>query len=119
MITHRLSAVLSAAKDIIADPRNWHIGYFARNTWGRHVPSSSEEACAWCSFGAVELAVHKLGGGPEHCAAPKAMLNEVAISLGHPSMPIMNDSESHNAIMTAFDLAIYHATVREIQNACV
>lgn len=41
------------AWELIADPKRWTQGWFARNASGHQVASCADDAACWCFFGAV------------------------------------------------------------------
>lgn len=98
----RVSEQLRAAKALIADPKNWTRGAFARSAFDNVIGPETEGACKWCAVGALYKVgdVHGRAGNLLWDAAAK-------IGRGHPAL--VNDELGHATVLRMFDLAIAKA----------
>jgi hypothetical protein len=97
----RTLQLLTVARTLIADRKNWTEGCY--ETYGRRR----------CAVGAVCVAAELLGG--EFRADATDQLRAVALRRGYANVEAMNDTLSHDEILTAFDEAIALATERFIR----
>ena len=92
---------LRAAKARISNPKNWtQSGSFAVTERGRPIGWGTDNACAWCSVGAV-FAVGEGAEGDAEAAALSA-LRDVGLSTHWNDAP----STTHAMVMAKFDEAI-------------
>lgn len=113
----KLSEFLTLAKAKIEDENNWTTGAYARDKEGRAVPSFSEAACKFCSFGAVR-SMDKLENVKQLSNDAKVILDGVANELLADSPTWagtidFNDSHTHKEVMNFWDKAIQKATEKE------
>lgn len=101
------SEILIKSKELISNPKNWTQGMFARDEYGTPVPSISENACSWCSAGAVIKVANNI-----YVAISLFALLEKSIS--RAIAPFNDNPEStHEDIMNMFDKAIELAKAEE------
>lgn len=125
--------LLHRARDRIANPERWTTEHYARNLLSEAVPLHSENACSWCSMGALarelfELRVEQAGSlvegtelfllepgdvPDEACWYARTALNRAARFLASyhhgwraGSLEIFNDDAGHVGVMAMFDRAI-------------
>lgn len=105
--------LLRKARTLIADQHRWTQGYIARDAAGD--PCTPRRDCArrWCAQGAVaKIAGSEIGEYLKGCS----LLDLIADEMGYfddndiesPSA-VLNDTETHDEVMTMFDRAIARA----------
>ncbi len=100
--------ILTAARDLIAEPEHWTQGVSARNKFSEKIHPAHPTAVCWCTLGALQ----KVGNPAFHYEA-QDILFESALKL-HPQwrgrfLYGFNDSHSHSEILQVFDEAIRYA----------
>ncbi len=90
---------LQAARDKIADPRNWCQEYYAKDATGRSCSMHSSDAVAWCARGAL---------GPLVDANIRAydILSDASWFIKEEMPPNINDEGTHADVMHMYDVAI-------------
>lgn len=96
--------VLRSAKNLIADPRRWTCGEYARDATGRHTDVDDKSAVSFCSVGALAVV---LGVGVRQAEKSPACqyLEKAAAEQGIPYAHQVND-KGHAKAMAMFDRAI-------------
>lgn len=96
--------VLTAARELIADPGRWTQRAGARDAYGCPVPADWSGACQWCASGAVWAAIYASKESYDDAAvlAIFAPLNREAAN----NLLAFNDTEGHAEVLAAFDRAI-------------
>ena len=131
-----IASVLTEARRIIEDPRNWYKGSFAVDKTGMTVPYYGYDACAFCARGAIKKAASRMFGKTykvkyiEHVMEramwflgahltqeqkPKMLLKEECeLDDAILNLTAFNDDRdrSHSEIMDLFDVAIKEAEKR-------
>lgn len=100
--------LLIEARALIADPKHWTQGAYARDEQGRNVSEHSSRAVCYCSVGALLCAVRTdacYGSGNNYVKA-RNYLNGAARALGSSGIMVLNDSSTHEVVLVAFDVAI-------------
>lgn len=101
--------VLINAKALIADPKNWTQGVFARNADGYSTGVHEEDATCFCTLGAIAVA------GNNQKWAQKIAINTLSKIIddidGNAALSIggFNDTHTHEQVMELFDKAIKEA----------
>ena len=92
---------LMVAKEVISDPAKWCRGVYARGAdgWSREV--SSEEACQFCTLGAL-MRVNAYGVG--------VSVLKTCLPDDYANVAAFNDSATHEQVMQLFDCAIAKAS---------
>lgn len=122
--------LLKAGRALIADPKNWTKGAYARDSnevspegarYGIHVNAAQPSAVCWCSAGALKHFTQSWDEdyGPSpirhmermECYAYKCLLNTVKENTPYCSVESFNDSEhtTHAKVLEIWDLAIARA----------
>lgn len=100
-----VKSLLIAAKAVIADPKHWTQGAFARRANNLVADSaSSSDACQWCAVGALRKV------DPSHSDAyadALCLLSDQTPNRG--LVAVFNDQVTHGQIMEIFDAAISQA----------
>lgn len=91
-----VQAVLLAARTLIADPKDWTQGSYARSPSGRVCLPRDEVACQWCAVGALAFVT------VDHDGAYECMERAV----GERAVSGFNDSSTHAEVIAKFDEAI-------------
>ena len=99
------SELLTKAKAVIADPRRWTQGWYAKDAEGQPVGSRKSYAVCWCSVGALDKVAYEENTYKTFFAATE-YLGVVADEFGCSSIPDLNDHSSHETVMKAWDRAI-------------
>ena len=109
------SELLIKAKAVIADPKHWTQGCYAKDAEGQSVGSTKSDAVCWCSVGAAEKVTCEENA---HIARFAAMqyLSEASEKFGYSNIPEFNDNSSHEIVMKAWDEAIKLAKESENEN---
>lgn len=101
--------LLTAARNLLADPEHWTKGSSARTPRGTRVPMFHPQATRFCSLGALE----RCGGNLEACG----LLTMAAQTLTGRDVSIVgfNDNRhtKHDDVLQMFDLAIQFAKAGE------
>lgn len=97
---------LTKARELIADPDHWTKGVLARDDLDITTSTTSENACKWCSVGAVDAVC-----GDDYDAYYDAVgkLNFQAVKRGYDFVAELNDSTNHATVLEMFDDAIKDA----------
>ena len=98
------SELLTKAKALIADPKHWTQGWYARNAEGQVVGPNAPHAVCWCSIGAIDKAAYEETTYSTNLAATR-YLAEVSEECGYNIFEF-NDNSSHETVMKAWDKAI-------------
>lgn len=102
--------ILKAGKALIESPKNWTQRRYARNAQGEMVAYESENACKFCSVGAVKRAAFDLDGLDGDSFQAETALNKALDHMsGWPTGVIYyNDyhMRKHAEILHLFDRAI-------------
>ena len=99
------SELLVKAKAVIADPKHWTQGWYAKDVEGLNVGPSTPKAVCWCSLGAIQKVAHEEVTYSTRLTAG-GYLSRVAAECGYIRIPEFNDNSSHEAVMKAWDKAI-------------
>lgn len=108
-------SILVAARAKIADINHFTQGAFARDKDGVRIHATNQNACRFCSLGAVQASTPKLSGNPkelDHRQYRQAedVLTTVATSEGYRAVVMANDAGvpeiAHPRILSIFDEAI-------------
>ena len=92
--------ILIGARELISDKTNWVRKVYALDNLGREVTPTNENACKWCSYGAI----YKIAGGVDYPARHKL---RQASSILYGDTPVgVNDYQSHADVIKMFDKAI-------------
>lgn len=102
--------LLTAARNLLADPKHWTKGSSARTPRGTRVPTFHPQATRFCSVGALV----RCG---ENDLEARALLTMAAQTLTGRDVSVIgfNDSRrtTHDDVLQMFDLAIQFAKVGE------
>jgi len=109
------SELLTKAKALIADPKHWAQGFYAKDSKGHDVGPAKPHAVCWCSLGALNKVAHEESIYSARFAATR-YLSKVVDECGYRGIPDFNDSSSHEAVMKAWDKAIKLAKEEENEN---
>ena len=109
------SELLTKAKAVIADPRRWVQGVYAKDAEGQVIGTLSPDAVCWCSLGALEKVAHEENTYSTHSTAA-GYLSKVSDECGYSGIPDFNDNSSHKIVMRAWDRAIFLAKEDENEN---
>lgn len=94
--------ILKAAREKIADEKNWMQREFAQDGNARGIEPTSPEACKWCALGAIRAI----------CETQSIWDAMDALRKGFPggyrdySIAMFNDSHTHPEVLAVFDRAI-------------
>ena len=99
------SELLIKAKAVIADPKHWTQGSYAKVAEGRNVGPAKPDAVCWCSIGAIDKVAHEESTYAARFAATR-YLAVVSDKYGSSGIPDFNDNSSHETVMKAWDKAI-------------
>ena len=99
------SELLTKAKAVIADPKHWTQGWYAKDAEGQSVGPRKSYAVCWCSLGALDKIAHEENTYSTHSTAA-GYLDVAADECGYSGIPDFNDNSSHEAVMRAWDKAI-------------
>lgn len=94
--------ILIKARALIADPKNWTNGHYARDKDGNPVDHRSEEATCFCSKGAFNRV---LPSDYRHWNVAYNILTQFMDG----NVIYYNDSHTHDEVMSAWDHAIKEA----------
>ena len=131
-MTIKPSDILKGSRFIISNPKHWTQGRHAQTEGGRAVNFNSHDACSFCSIGAMRLTVSKITrgqgivdalteAGTQYTqaqalvlSAARKMFNAQDVferdRLEYPdTVPYFNDSNTHEHVLQAFDIAIEDA----------
>lgn len=95
--------VLKAAREKLADEKNWTQRVTARDAEGWPVNPKSPDACSWCIVGAL------IAASPGDIKAARLAGEALKAQLGPglaSSLSFLNDRTSHYQVLTLFDKAI-------------
>jgi hypothetical protein len=100
--------VLRDARQLIADPAHWTMWMLAATDQGRPVAWHDRAARRWCAVGAIHRAAFDLVGDRGQAAA---IANDVIAAISahawaRRSLPALNDSRGHAAVIALFDGAL-------------
>ena len=99
------SELLTKAKAVIADPKHWTKGSYAKDAKGHSTGPAKSNAVCWCSAGALKKVAHEEGTYSTRLMTAR-YLAEVADDCGYSGIPGFNDGSSHEIVMKAWDKAI-------------
>ena len=99
------SELLVKAKAVIADPKHWTQGWYAKDAEGKSVGPRNPDAVCWCSLGALDKVAHEENANGA-CLAATEYLVVVSDECGYSSISDFNDNLSHEAVMRKWDEAI-------------
>ena len=99
------SELLIKAKTVIADPKHWMQGWYAKNAEGKSVGPCNPDAVCWCSLGALHAVAHEENTYNTRLTAA-GYLARVSAECGYSDVPDFNDNSSHETVMKAWDKAI-------------
>ena len=103
------------AKAVIADPKHWTQGSYAKDAEGQASAPAKSDAVCWCSLGALDMVAHEEHAYDARFAAIR-YLTKVSVECGYNDIPGLNDNSSHEAVMKAWDEAIKLAKEDEDEN---
>lgn len=121
-MTAKNSDILTAARRLISDPKNWTTGWLARDGKGKEVAADDPFACSWCAFGAVMRSAKIFGISgyigsvvdPLDVAASKIQPRICDTQTNFRPIIILNDRlKDHDSVLRAYDLAIKTEKARE------
>jgi len=116
MVTRTDLKYLTEARELIADPARWCQGDYAQTRDGRPVSywnlSKIRNGVRFCALGALAYAGHKLTIE----SRLDEWLDNIAIDLFGIDVISLNDTRTHQDILTLFDKAIEIAEF-EVENA--
>lgn len=95
--------VLEKARAIIAEPRHWCRGTYARNVLGGRVSATSCWATRWCATGAIRRAAER-ADCPRSVPRIKWTIEETI----NVRLETYNDRHTHSEVLALFDRAIAH-----------
>ena len=98
------SELLIKAKAVIADPKHWAQGWYAKDAEGQPVGPRKSYAVCWCSVGALEKVAHEENTHDTHSTTARYLF-DVSAECGYDIIDL-NDNSSHEAVMRAWDKAI-------------
>ena len=93
---NRIYQILTAAQDLIRDPKHWTQRAYARDRHGAGVGSNHPNAVCWCADGAIR----KCGGADRYGSLIPEL---VAFLKGQPGLVHTNDDNGHAATMDLFE----------------
>ena len=99
------SELLTKAKAVIADPKHWAQGQYAKDAKGHPVGPAEPDAVCWCSVGVLEKVAHEEDTYSTRFAAMWYLL-DVSVECGYNDISDFNDNSSHETVMKAWDKAI-------------
>lgn len=100
----KISEQLKAAKSLIDEPHKWTQGVPARNIYNKNVPFDSENACRFCSVGAIWRLNTTMKELTRYNSSPlTSYLNFVSWKEG---IAAFNDNNNHAEVMKVWDKAI-------------
>ena len=99
------SELLIKAKAVIADPKHWTQGWYAKDAKGQSTGPSTPDAVCWCSLGALKKVAHEENTYSTRFAATE-YLAVASDEWGYSGIPDFNDNSSHKVVMRAWDKAI-------------
>ncbi len=107
-MTHAAHQLLQDARALIADPKNWTQGAYARDKDGINVGTSSPQAVCFCGNGALMHAHAMAEPGLGYQAAWDAMdaLGCTARRVHGLAVESVNDRLGHPAVLALYDLAM-------------
>lgn len=115
-LTIKAPIVLRAARDVIADGKNWTVQAYAKNKEGRQVSPHNSDACQFCAVGALGKVLISDAGDAERSTAYK-FLNAAAFELFHAPVHRANDEKGHELVLKMYDRAIELAELAEAAGA--
>ena len=96
------SELLIMAKAVIADPKHWTQGSYAKDAEGRNVGPA--DAVCWCSRALHAVAHEEITYNTRFAAT--RYLDVVSDEYGYSGITDFNDNSSHKVVMKAWDKAI-------------
>ena len=118
-MTHTPKQILTAARNLIADPEHWTRETVARDERGRPTEPYNPNACQFCALGALSAVFYRADPfnrtaeqvgelDRAHDRAKKALREAGASHFGVHSFTIsrVNDELGHEATLKMFDTAI-------------
>ena len=99
------SELLIKAKAVIADPKHWTKGQYARDAKGQASAPCGPDAVCWCSLGALDKVAHEEYTYDARFAATRCLF-DVSEKYGYNGIVDLNDNSSHEIVMKAWDAAI-------------
>lgn len=105
--------ILTAARDLIADPSRWTQNEFGRTSDGNGT-SLADEAVQFCALGAIAKVCNfeELDHADDDTMAEVQLLNECATDLfGDTGIVMVNDQRGHADVLQAFACAIKKANL--------
>jgi hypothetical protein len=95
-----VTAILLAARTLIADPRWFTQDVFATDANGTPVSLMDPRACCFCTEAAIRFVAHDSYGWHEDYGALRALERVIGY------VPTWSDCHSHAEVIAAFDRAI-------------
>ena len=108
------SELLTKAKAVIADPKHWTQGWYAKDAEGKSVGPRKPDAVCWCSLGALEKVAYEEGTYSIRLTTARYL--DMVADECYNGIPGLNDNSSHEAVMKAWDEAIKLAKEDEDEN---
>jgi hypothetical protein len=99
---------LEKAKAIIADPKHWTQGAFARKENGTQSPTNVKEAVCWCTMGAIFKAAG-IDADNYYVNVSETAYNLACKTMEYKTqrgIPNFNDTNNHEAVMGLFNQTI-------------
>lgn len=101
--------VLKAARALIADEAHWAQGFYAVNADGNVTDPFCEDACKFCSVGAVANVLGIYGSEAEDHDIIRQLNHAAGYFSDSADIVGFNDNYTHDEVLTVFDRAIEHA----------
>jgi len=102
-----LAALLTRARDRIADPARWCQAVEATDETGMRCDATSPNAASWCAVGALNVSSgHR---NATFYAARKALRDSARQLTDYIDVDDVNDTLGHAAVMRVYDAAIARA----------
>lgn len=98
--------VLIKAREIIADPKRWTQGWYAKDCDGVMTDSMNADAVCWCSMGALTKAAHAIDNREAKYLATRVLADVIDQKFVAYSVLDYNDHHSHEEVLQMFDKAI-------------
>jgi hypothetical protein len=103
---HSTLQILSRARELISDPKNWVQGIIATDRSGKPSALASSATVCFCAVGALKRATIEHGYSPLFSITAQIKLSE---TMGNETTIHFNDTHSHAEVLAKFDEAIRNA----------
>ena len=123
-MTVKNSDILTAARRLISDPKNWTTDGLARDRKGTVVHFQDPFACSWCAAGAALRAAKVFGvrvsnddlfGSLDAAVLSfrPSVFDDLGRGIYRPIIALNDRNKDHAAVLRAYDLAIEAEKARE------